>query len=126
MLKLSNIVDIVTKTVNFIRAQALNLRQFVALLEEQDIEHVDIRYHTAVRLHSLGKMLKIKRFWGLKAEIEEFYEIKGKNIPEISDVDWIADLAFAVDVTALMKELNPKLQGKGRLFMKCKTRSRLS
>lgn len=110
VLKLKNVVDVVTKTVNFIRARALNHRQFVALLEEQDNEHVDIRYHTAVRWLSLGKVLK--RFWDLKAEIEEFCEIKGKNIPELSDVDWIADLAFAVDVTTLMNELNTKLQGK--------------
>jgi len=44
-------------------------------------------------------MLKI--FWYLKAEILEFCEKKGKYIPELSDGDWIADLAFAVDVTAL-------------------------
>lgn len=69
MLKLNNVVDVVTKTVNFIRARALNHRQFVALLEEQDNKHVDIRYHTAVRWLSLGKVLK--RFWDLKAEIEE-------------------------------------------------------
>ena len=32
---------------------------------------------------------------------------------ELSDEDWMADFAFAVDVTALMNELNDKLQGKG-------------
>ena len=58
MLKLSNVVDVVTKKVNFIRARALNHRQFVALLEEQDNEHVDIRHHTAVRWHSLVRELK--------------------------------------------------------------------
>lgn len=58
-----------------------------------------------------GKVLK--RFWDLKAEIQGFCEIKGKNIPDLFDVDWIADLAFAVHVTALMNELNTKLQGKG-------------
>ena len=111
MLKLNNAVDVVTKTVNFIRAQASNHRQLVALLEERDNEHVDIRYHTAVRWHSLGKVSK--RFWNLKAEMEKFCEIKSKNIPELSDVDGIANLAFAVNVTALMNELNTILQGKG-------------
>ena len=28
--------------------------------------------------------------------------VKGKVIPGISDVNWTAELAFAVDVTALM------------------------
>lgn len=31
----------------------------------------------------------------------------------LSNEDWMADFAFAVDVTALMTELNTKLQGKG-------------
>ena len=77
MLKLSNVVDVVTKTVNFIRARALNHRQFVALLEEQDNEHVDIKYHTTIKWHSLGKVLK--RFWVLKAEIEKFLRLKAKT-----------------------------------------------
>ncbi|KAK0137979.1 General transcription factor II-I repeat domain-containing protein 2B [Merluccius polli] len=111
VLKLSHVVDVVTTTVNFIRARALNHRQFVSLLEEQESEHGDVRYHTAVRWLSLGKVLK--RFWVLKSEIKEFCEMKGKTIPELSDKDWVADLTFAVDVTAMMNELNTQLQGKG-------------
>lgn len=38
---------------------------------------------------------------------------KGHDIPELSDEDWVADLGFAVDVTALMNKLNVKLQCKG-------------
>lgn len=84
-------------------------RRFVALLEEHENEHGDIRYHTADRWLSLGKA--VKRFWDPKTEIREFSETKGKNIPELSDMSWKADLAFTVDVTALMDELNTKLQG---------------
>ncbi|XP_060950452.1 general transcription factor II-I repeat domain-containing protein 2B-like [Limanda limanda] len=76
VLKINHVIDVVTKIVNFIRAQALNHRQFVSLLEEHETEHGDMCYHTA-------------------------------------DEDWMADFAFAVDVTALMNELNTKLQGKG-------------
>ena len=111
MLKLNNVVDVVTKTFNFIRSPALNHKQFVTLSEEQNNKHVDIRYYTAARWQSLGKVLK--RFWGLKVEIEKFCKIKGKNILELSDVDWIVDLAFAVDVAALMNELNTKPQDNG-------------
>ena len=60
-----NVIDVVAKTVNFIRARALNHRQFVTLLEEHENEHSDIGYHTAVRWLSLGKVLK--RVWDLKA-----------------------------------------------------------
>lgn len=108
------------KIVNFIRARTLNHRQFVSLLEEHEPEHCDIGYHTAVRWLSLGKVLK--KVWDLKAEIGEFGEKKGKEIPELSDKDWRLDFAFAVDVTALMNEVNTKLQGKGLLFMKCTAR----
>ena len=80
-------------------------------MEEQESEHGDVRYQTAVRWLSLGKVLK--RFWDLKSEIKEFCEVKGKTIPELSDKDWMADLTFAVDVTAMMNKLNTQLQGKG-------------
>ncbi|KAL7380233.1 hypothetical protein ABVT39_014193 [Epinephelus coioides] len=39
--------------------------------------------------------------------------MKGKNIPELTCADWLVDLAFAVDITAFMNELDAKLQGKG-------------
>ena len=82
----------------------------MSLLEEHETEHGDIGYHTAVRWLSMGKVLK--RVWDLRAEIWEFCDMKGKDIPEPSDVNWVADLAFAIDVTALMNEQNTKLQGK--------------
>ncbi|XP_056388355.1 general transcription factor II-I repeat domain-containing protein 2B-like [Hyla sarda] len=111
VLKSDHVIDVVTKIVNFIRARALNHRQFVTLLEEHETEHRDIGYHTAVRWLSLGKVLK--RVWDLKAEIWEYCEKKGKNFPELLDKDWMADFTFSVDVTAQMNELNTKLQGKG-------------
>ena len=30
----------------------------------------------------------------------------GRDVPELTDKDWVADLGFAVDVTALMNKLN--------------------
>ncbi|XP_068506404.1 general transcription factor II-I repeat domain-containing protein 2-like [Syngnathus scovelli] len=110
VLKMNHVIN-VTNVVNFIRARALNHRQFVALLEDHESQHSDISYHTPVRWLSLGKVLK--KVWDLKTEIREFCEMKGKNIPELSDEDWMADFAFPVDVTALMNDLNTKLQGRG-------------
>ncbi|XP_072436522.1 general transcription factor II-I repeat domain-containing protein 2A-like [Chiloscyllium punctatum] len=111
VLKINHVVDVVTKIVNFIRARALNHRQFVALLEENETEHRELGYHTAFRWLSLGKMLK--SVWDLREEIQDFCVKKGNGIPQLSDADWIADLGFADDVTALMNELNVKLQCKG-------------
>ncbi|GCC42994.1 hypothetical protein chiPu_0027270, partial [Chiloscyllium punctatum] len=111
VLKIDQVVDVGTKIVNFIRARALNHRQFVALLEENATEHRDIGYHTAVRWLSLGKMLK--SVWDLREEIQDICVKKGNGIPQLSNADWIADLGFAVDVTAFMNEVNVKLQCKG-------------
>ena len=111
MLKLNHVIDFMTKTVNVIRARALNDRQFVSLLEEHETENSDIGHRTAVRWLGLGKMLE--RVWDLRAEIQECCDMKGKDTRELSDINWMADLAFSVDVTALMNELNTKLQGKG-------------
>ncbi|XP_031696788.1 general transcription factor II-I repeat domain-containing protein 2B-like [Anarrhichthys ocellatus] len=104
VLKLNHVIDVVTKIVNVIRARALNHRQCVALLEQHETEH-------SCQWLSLGKVLK--RVQDLRAEIQELCEKKGKNIPELSDVNWMTGFAFAVNVTALMNDLNTKLQGKG-------------
>ncbi|KAL2095519.1 hypothetical protein ACEWY4_007667 [Coilia grayii] len=105
VLKITHVIDVVSKIVHFIRARALNHRQFVALLEEHESDHSDIGYHTAVRWLSVCAKV-LKRVWDLNTEIQEFCEKKGKDIPELSDEDWMTDFAFAVDVTALMNELN--------------------
>ncbi|GCC28423.1 hypothetical protein chiPu_0006853 [Chiloscyllium punctatum] len=85
MLKINHVGDAVTKIVNIIRARALNHWQFVALLEENEIEHRDIGYHTAVRWLSLGKMLK--SVWDLREEIQDFCVKKGRIIPQLPDAD---------------------------------------
>ncbi|XP_077969525.1 general transcription factor II-I repeat domain-containing protein 2-like [Styela clava] len=85
-----------------------------SLLEEQENEHTDIGYHTTVRWLSLGKILK--RVWDLQQEIREFCQTKNKDIPQLSDKKWLSDFAFVVDVTALLNELNCKLQSK-KLFV---------
>jgi hypothetical protein len=51
-------MDTVVKTVNFIRACALNHREFVSLLGEIESEHGEIIYHTNVRWLSRGSALQ--------------------------------------------------------------------
>ena len=55
--------------------------------------------------------LVLKQVWDLRAEIRKFCKMKRKNY-QLSDAQWIADFAIVVDVTALMNELNTKLQSK--------------
>ncbi|XP_068598240.1 general transcription factor II-I repeat domain-containing protein 2A-like [Brachionichthys hirsutus] len=112
VLQLNHVVDPVVKLVNFIRARGLNHRQFVTILEETDADHQDLLYHCRVRWLSLGKVLK--RVWELKEEISSFLELMGKSeeYPELSDVNWLCDFAFAVDIFSHLNELNVQLQGK--------------
>lgn len=64
---MNHAVDVEIKIVNFSRERALNYRQLVTLLEEHEIKHDNIGYHTPVQWLSLGKVLK--RVCILRAEI---------------------------------------------------------
>ncbi|KAI7802668.1 putative general transcription factor II-I repeat domain-containing protein 2-like [Triplophysa rosa] len=112
VLKLENVVKVVVKLVNFIRARALNHRQFIQLLNETEAEHHDLLYHSNVRWLSLGKVFH--RVWELKAEIATFLNTVGKtdDFPELQDTNWLTDLAFGVDTLRHLNDLNLKLQGK--------------
>ena len=109
VLKISNVTDVVIKIINFLWAKALNHKQFVGLLEDHETERGGICCRTNVRWLSLGEV--VKRLWDLRVEIREVCEMKGKNVSELSDAQWIADFAFALDVTAQMKKLTTNVQG---------------
>jgi hypothetical protein len=40
---------------------------------------------------------------------------KGRTVPQLSADKWILELAFLVDITTYLNDLNVKLQGKGKL-----------
>ena len=69
-----------------------------------------------VRWLSRGAMLQ--RFYDLRNEIVTFLKQKNKGfgIDELSDPDWLTDLAFLTDFTPHMKKLNLKPQGKGQFI----------
>jgi hypothetical protein len=112
-LKMNHIMDIVIKTVNFIRASALNHREFVLFLEEVENEYGEIICVTNVRWLSRGSVLK--RFFYLLNEIKLFMEKEGRNIEELND-GWITDLAFLVDVTGQLNNHNKALHSKDKLI----------
>ncbi|GBP38868.1 General transcription factor II-I repeat domain-containing protein 2B [Eumeta japonica] len=62
---------------------------------------------------SKGKILK--RFYELRNEIADFMQINNKPKSEVSDPKWICDLAFLVDLTGYLNDLNLKLQKQGQL-----------
>jgi hypothetical protein len=70
-------------------------------------------YYCEVRWLSKGQMLK--RFYDLRQDIPDFMDIKGNTINQVKDDEWVCDLAFLVDVTRYLNELNLKLQKHGQL-----------
>lgn len=104
----------VVHMVNSIRSKALTHRQFKTMLDEMDAQYGDVLYHQEVRWLSRGKVLK--RFFDLRGEIRDFLSSKGSNVDIFSDEKWLSDLAFLVDITALLNQLNLQLQGKDHLI----------
>ena len=110
--KFDHVMKKFVSTINFIKSQALNHRQFQQFLEDVEAECGNLIYYCEVRWLSKGKMLK--RLYDLRDEIATFMDMKGKIIPELSDDNWVRDLAFLVDLTMHFNDLNTKLQGQGQ------------
>ena len=80
ILKMENVIILVRKTINFIRAKLLNHRQFQEFLKVLSTEFTDVIYYTEVRWLSKGQM--VERFYHLRTEIKIFMLTKGKSVPE--------------------------------------------
>ena len=113
-LEIEHVMDIVVKTVNFLKYRGLNHRQFKTFLEQSETDFGDVIYFSAVRGLSRGATLK--RFFNLRKEIREFMESKGQDFTQLSDTKWLCDLALLVDVNTCLSDLNLKLQGHGKLI----------
>uniref|UniRef100_A0A0L8IC94 DUF4371 domain-containing protein n=1 Tax=Octopus bimaculoides TaxID=37653 RepID=A0A0L8IC94_OCTBM len=56
----------------------------------------------------LSKEKMLERFYYPREDICTFLEKKGKFVPELKNDNWICDLAFLVDITTHLKDLNLK------------------
>ena len=113
-LKMDNVMQIVIKAVNFIKSKGLNHHQFEEFIRSMNNHYLVIIYFSEGRWLSWGKMLN--RCYSSWNEIKAFMESKGKLVPEIEDEKWLTDLAFLVDLTAHLNELNMHIQGENHLF----------
>jgi hypothetical protein len=109
---MSEVLKPVISVVNFIRSTGLNHQQFLEFIEE--IGENDLPYHTAVRWLSCGNVLQ--RFFELRVEIEIFFNEKHRPLTELQNSEWLWKLAFCVDLTKHMNELNWRLQGENQLL----------
>ena len=102
----------VIKAVNFIQARGLNHRQLPKFLEDLDTKYQDLAYFSDVRWLSKDSMLQ--RFYELRKEVVLYLKSKGQPMAEMKDESWVSDLAFLIDTTTRMNELNTKLQRKAQ------------
>ena len=109
------VMNVVVKTVNFIRSVGLNHRQFRELMDSLESDFNDIPYFCQVRWLSRGKTLE--RFLLLLDQVKLFMDMKGRHVPELSDPQWIVNLAFVTDITSHLNALNGSLQGKAQLIV---------
>ena len=114
-LKLDNVMKTAMKIVNYIRTHALNHRQFKNLIAELDQGLPgDLPLHCTVRW--LSKSQELFWFFQLLDAVKLFMEEKNQNYPELSDLKWIMDLAFLVDMLCHWNRLNLNLQGKLKIL----------
>ncbi|XP_065663048.1 general transcription factor II-I repeat domain-containing protein 2-like [Hydra vulgaris] len=113
IIDLDYVIKRIASVVNFIRARGLHHRQFASLLNEKDSEYEDLPYYTETRWLSCHKVLKA--FNHLKTKIFKFLETKGQDISDIKNTKFLQDLAFLVDITKRLNDLNNILQGKNKL-----------
>ena len=66
-------------------------------------------------LRTLSRGAVLKRFFYLREEIENFMKKKGKPVLEFQSSEWMQNLAFMVDITQHLSNLNKMLQGRKRL-----------
>lgn len=109
VIKLESVLKSVKKMINFIRSRGLNQRQFSAFLRDLESEYTGLPYYAEVRWLSCSMVLD--RFWKLKEEIRLFMEVKEQDVSLLSDVPFLQDLSFMVDITKHLSDLNTKLQG---------------
>ncbi|KOC59906.1 General transcription factor II-I repeat domain-containing protein 2, partial [Habropoda laboriosa] len=99
-LKMDNVMQIVIKVMNVIRAKGL----IIPGVKAMNTDYGYIIYFPEVRWLSRGKMLQ--RFYDLLYEIKSFLISKRKSVPELDDKNWVTVLAFLVDLTFHLNELN--------------------
>ncbi|KAM3862185.1 SCAN domain-containing protein 3-like [Diretmus argenteus] len=105
------VMDVVVKTVNFIKKNAVNSRCFSQLCERMEADHVQLLYHSEVRWLSRG--LVLNRLFELRNEVYSFLtEKKSPLAHHYVDLKFQAKLAYLSDIFSLLNQLNLTLQGR--------------
>lgn len=106
---LNEVLQIVVKTVNLIKAQPLQSRLFKVLCEDMGSEHTALLFHTEARWLSRGNVLN--RIFELRNEVFMFLRDCNKPSAELfCDTEFLLKLAYLADIFAKLNILNKSLQ----------------
>jgi hypothetical protein len=118
---LKDVLNDCVKTINMIKAKALNSRLFTAICEEMGKDHLSLLLHTEVRWLSRGRALA--RLYELRDEVVVFLERYQQNklptvrdemqrlINRFQDRHFQLSLAYLVDIFDKLNVLNASMQG---------------
>jgi len=126
----NDVMGTVMKVVNYIRANSsMQHRLFKSFLEQSSAPYDDLLLHNDVRWLSKGRVME--RFWSLRTEVNEFLQTLSGAKTEVfqtfmSDASSMARIAFLVDITGYLNELNLSLQGRNLLVTDVKASCFLS
>ena len=115
LLKSDNVMKAVMENVKYICTHTLHHRQLKNLIAELDQGlSGDLPLHCTVRW--LSKSQVLSRFFQLLDAVKLFVKEKNKKYLELSDVEWIMDVAFLVDMLGHLSRLNLNSHGKLKLL----------
>ncbi|CAM5130315.1 unnamed protein product [Natator depressus] len=98
--ELNSVLSEVIKIVNHVKGNALNSRLFTALCDDMGGDHKQLLLHANVHWLSRGKVLS--RVFELQNEHAEFLHDKKPDWSQLfRDEDWIAKLAYLLDIFAI-------------------------
>ncbi|CAM1331733.1 Uncharacterised protein r2_g4062 [Pycnogonum litorale] len=108
---LSIVLQEIIELVNYIKSSALQTRLFKELCKDMDAGHQTLLYHTNVRWLSRGNVTA--RVFSLRDELISFTELQGKESfhKQLTDNNWILQVAYLVDIFEQFNQLNLKMQG---------------
>ncbi|XP_063856091.1 protein FAM200A-like isoform X1 [Scylla paramamosain] len=110
--ELQEVMQTVTKVVNYISGQPVNKRQFQILLNEVESVYKGPKMYNRVCWLSRG--LVLKRFVECLDEIKLYLNDQQVSYHELFDIVWVCKLMFFADFCEHLNELNIKLQGSGK------------
>ena len=113
-LQMKDVMSVVVKCVNNIRAAALKRTEFCRLLNNVDEQYGELLFHTEVRWLSRGKVLA--RFLAIKDYVYNFLcekKMLSEKQQKLKEPSWLNDPAFLTDISGeRLNTLKKRLQGK--------------